>query len=147
MTAHAGSQELAADRDDRSTALVLGGGGARAAYQAGVLRFVTETFPEAAFPILSGVSAGAINVAYLANHVGDTSAAAEDLLQCWLDISSDQVFQAQSALSLSRIIHQPKVYRCRQWKRGLSEVVHSVVRQQYLRGACRKTGFGVDAGQ
>ena len=30
---------------------------------------------------------------------------------------------------------------------GLSEVVHSVVRQQYLRGACRKTGFGVDAGQ
>ena len=100
MTAHAGSQELAADRDDRSTALVLGGGGARAAYQAGVLRFVTEAFPEAAFPILSGVSAGAINVAYLANHVGDTCAAAEDLLQCWLDISSDQVFQAQSALSL-----------------------------------------------
>ena len=49
--------------------------------------------------------------------------------------------------SLPRIIHQPKVYRCRQMQEGLSEVVHSVVRQQYLRGACRKTGFGVDAGQ
>ncbi len=29
----------------------------------------------------------------------------------------------------------------------LSEVVHSVVRQQYFHGACRKAGFGVDAGQ
>ena len=32
-------------------------------------------------------------------------------------------------------------------KEGLSEVVHTVVRQQYLRGACRKAGFGVDEGQ
>ncbi len=84
----------------RSLALVLGGGGARAAYQAGVLRYITERRPELSFPILSGVSAGAINTSYLANHPGHVSRAAEDLLQCWLDISSDQVFAAQSALSL-----------------------------------------------
>lgn len=81
-------------------ALVLGGGGARAAYQAGVLRYITESCPNVCFPVLSGVSAGAINTTYLANHSGQIPKAAEDLLQCWLDISSDQVFAAQSALSL-----------------------------------------------
>ena len=85
---------------DRATALVLGGGGARAAYQAGVLRYITESCPDVCFPILSGVSAGAINTTYLANHRRLMPQAAEDLLQCWLDISSDQVFAAQSALSL-----------------------------------------------
>ena len=86
--------------NDRALALVLGGGGARAAYQAGVLRYITESIPGVSFPILSGVSAGAINTTYLANHPRQIPRAAEDLLQCWLDISSDQVFAAQSALSL-----------------------------------------------
>lgn len=83
-------------------ALVLGGGGARAAYQAGVLRYIEEEFPEAVFPIITGVSAGAINAAYLANHTGVEQGAAAGLAKCWFDISSDQVFQEESVLSLSR---------------------------------------------
>ncbi|HLF95005.1 MAG TPA: patatin-like phospholipase family protein, partial [Planctomycetota bacterium] len=47
-------------------ALVLTGGGARAAYQVGVLKAIAEAFPEMAIPIITGVSAGAINAAYLA---------------------------------------------------------------------------------
>ncbi|NIU67120.1 MAG: patatin, partial [Actinobacteria bacterium] len=46
--------------------LVLSGGGARAAYQVGVLSYISEHAPEIAYPILTGVSAGAINAAYLA---------------------------------------------------------------------------------
>ena len=51
-------------------ALLLTGGGARAAYQVGVLRSLVRIFPELHFPILTGVSAGAINVAMLANDTG-----------------------------------------------------------------------------
>jgi len=46
-------------------ALVLGGGGARAAYQAGVLRCLARHRPELRFPIVTGVSAGAINAIFL----------------------------------------------------------------------------------
>ena len=47
-------------------ALVLSGGGARAAYQVGVLRILAREFPEAIPDILTGVSAGGINAAFLA---------------------------------------------------------------------------------
>ena len=57
-------------RRDASPALALGGGGARAAYQAGVLRALARRFPDISFPILTGVSAGAIHTAHLANHAG-----------------------------------------------------------------------------
>ncbi|HEY6210375.1 MAG TPA: patatin-like phospholipase family protein, partial [Gemmatimonadales bacterium] len=56
--------------DSEGTALVLGGGGAHAAYQVGVLARIVERVPGLAFPILTGVSAGAINIAYLAAHRG-----------------------------------------------------------------------------
>ena len=88
------------ERKKAKTALILGGGGARAAYQAGAVHFIADAFPEASFDVLSGVSAGAINIAYLANHIGSTVDAANGLVKCWHDISSDQVFASQSALSL-----------------------------------------------
>ncbi|MGH7149667.1 MAG: patatin-like phospholipase family protein, partial [Planctomycetota bacterium] len=49
-------------------ALVMGGGGARAAYQVGFLRHLAEKRPDLAIPILTGVSAGGINAAFLATH-------------------------------------------------------------------------------
>ena len=51
-------------------ALVLGGGGARAAYQAGVIRWLAHHRPELRFPIITGVSAGAIN-AFLEGRTSD----------------------------------------------------------------------------
>ncbi|MEO6709235.1 MAG: patatin-like phospholipase family protein, partial [Planctomycetota bacterium] len=53
--------------NDGDLALALGGGGARAAYQAGFLHAVSKRFPDLGMPILTGVSAGAINTAFLAN--------------------------------------------------------------------------------
>ena len=50
--------------------LVLSGGGARAAYQVGVLSYITEKLPQVSFPIITGVSAGAINAAFMAGHRG-----------------------------------------------------------------------------
>ena len=60
-------------------AITLSGGGARAAYQVGVLRGLARHFPQARPEILTGESAGAINVAYLAAHRGALPEAVEDL--------------------------------------------------------------------
>ena len=44
--------------DNANLALVLSGGGARAAYQVGFLRYVASRYPDFAPGVLTGVSAG-----------------------------------------------------------------------------------------
>jgi NTE family protein len=75
-------------------ALLLAGGGARGAYQVGVLRALARAFPELHFPILTGVSAGAINTALLANSTDDFSSAVERLATQWQSLTLDQVFRS-----------------------------------------------------
>jgi NTE family protein len=76
-------------------ALLLVGGGARAAYQAGVLRSLARVFPHVRFPILNGVSAGAINVAMLANTSDEFLRTTERLVALWENLTLDQVFRTQ----------------------------------------------------
>jgi NTE family protein len=73
-------------------ALVLSGGGARAAYQAGAVAALAERLPELEFPILTGVSAGAINTIYLATHDGPLGAAATGLVDQWRRLTVDRVY-------------------------------------------------------
>ena len=73
-------------------ALVLGGGGARAAYQVGVLAGLAEAIPDLPVRILTGVSAGAINATFLANSVARPVDALHELEQCWLSLTVDEVF-------------------------------------------------------
>ncbi len=84
------------------TALALSGGGARAAYQAGVLSYIAQAFPETKFPILKGVSAGAINTSHLANHTGSFKAATEMMAESWQSLSIDQVFRTESTFNFFR---------------------------------------------
>ena len=86
----------------RQLGLVLAGGGARAAYQAGVLEYIQELAPETRFPIITGVSAGAINAAYMAGHAQE--AGAKGLADCWTSISGADVFVMESALHMVRRI-------------------------------------------
>src|SRR5262245_59957331 len=74
-------------------ALVLGGGGARAAYQAGFLRQLVREIPDLRFPIVTGVSAGAINAAFLANWAGSMLEGVEQLSVLWQGITPDQIFR------------------------------------------------------
>ncbi|MBI5109997.1 MAG: patatin-like phospholipase family protein [Rhodocyclales bacterium] len=86
--------------DAARTALILTGGGARAGYQAGVLKAIRELLPEPRqnpFPILCGTSAGAINAASLAVWAEDFDAAVENLLQVWENFSAHQVYRADPA--------------------------------------------------
>ena len=77
------------------TALVLSGGGARAAYQVGVLQAVSEIHPNLKwpFPIISGTSAGAVNAAALAAHPGTFKRSAHDLARTWQEMRIEQVFR------------------------------------------------------
>lgn len=74
-------------------AIVLSGGGARAAYQMGVLRGLAKRFPRMSFPIIAGVSAGAINAAFLAAHPGTTAEAALELAQLWGTLQVEDIFR------------------------------------------------------
>lgn len=81
------------------TALVMTGGGARAAYQVGVLQAVRDILPDDRrnpFPILCGTSAGAINVAALACGAQNFRAAVDDLVDVWWNFRSSQVYRTDA---------------------------------------------------
>ena len=83
----------------QKTGFVLTGGGARAAYQAGVLKGIAEIVGDAfgdAFPakILAGSSAGAINCAFLAARAESFTAAVEGLCQLWRELRTEQVIRS-----------------------------------------------------
>lgn len=82
--------------DHGELALVLTGGGARGAYQVGVLRGLARRFPGMRPPIITGVSAGAVNAAFLANHAGDMCAAADLLAELWGALVPSGVFRVDS---------------------------------------------------
>jgi NTE family protein len=78
-------------------AVVLAGGGARAAYQVGALVGIAERVgSDFHFPIVTGVSAGAINASYVASHAGPFETTVSTLAQAWLGLSSQSVFRADA---------------------------------------------------
>ena len=85
-----------------STGLVLMGGGARAAYQAGVLRALARIRREVCAPrhnpfgIIAGTSAGAINAAALACQADRFDMAVAGLVNVWRGFSADQVYRADA---------------------------------------------------
>lgn len=83
--------------DNARTALVLPGGGARAAYQAGVLTAISEQLPDDTanpFPILCGTSAGAINAVTLACHADNFRAGVAALNDVWRNMRAHHVYRA-----------------------------------------------------
>ena len=78
-------------------ALTLGGGGARGAYQAGVLRGLASRCPSLRFQILTGISAGAVNTIHLASGNPDLVVSADQLCDLWLRLTPGQVFDVRSA--------------------------------------------------
>ena len=80
--------------------LILTGGGARAAYQVGVLKAIAELLPDKVanpFPIICGTSAGAINAASLACFSRDFGQAVGYLLQVWENFHAHHVYRSDAA--------------------------------------------------
>lgn len=82
------------------TALILTGGGARAAYQVGVLIAVAELLPNPRvnpFPILCGTSAGAINAASVACLADNFGKAVEMVAHVWRSMHASHIYRADTA--------------------------------------------------
>lgn len=77
--------------------LILTGGGARAAYQVGVLRAIAAMLPKGArnpFPVICGTSAGAINAASLAVAARNFHEGVRQLVDVWENFHVDQVYRS-----------------------------------------------------
>jgi NTE family protein len=86
-----------------SIGLVLTGGGARAAYQVGVLEGIVEIRRQAGlasscnpFSIITGTSAGAINAAALACGADDFGSIVESMTKVWREFKVEQVYRIDS---------------------------------------------------
>lgn len=93
---------------DSKTALVLPGGGARGAFQVGVLKALAELLPSRStnpFPIISGTSAGAINSVVLASKARHFCLAVTELERVWGRFRSGQVFRTDSLTMLKSSLH------------------------------------------
>lgn len=80
--------------------LLLSGGGARAAYQVGVLRAIAELYPtgsKAPFSVISGTSAGSINAVALAGHDGNFSEKVQRIVDVWANFEIHHVFKSDIA--------------------------------------------------
>jgi NTE family protein len=89
--------QSAPPRKASKTALILSGGGARAAYQVGVLLAISELVPDPThnpFPIICGTSAGAINAATLACRADNFRAAVGDLVETWRQMHASHIYRA-----------------------------------------------------
>ncbi|MCH9763082.1 MAG: patatin-like phospholipase family protein [Gammaproteobacteria bacterium] len=98
-------------------ALYLAGGGARGAYQAGVLKAINHMFQPKTCPfsMISGVSIGSVNAAILAEHADDFNQGIEKLEALWHNIHCQQIYNASNyALTksimrnISRVMIKPR---------------------------------------
>jgi NTE family protein len=83
---------------NEKTGIVLPGGGARGAYQAGVLKAVREILPGGChpFPVICGTSAGAINAAVLASHAHEFSVGVERLEHFWSTMHCSRIYRTDA---------------------------------------------------
>ncbi len=88
--------------------LLLTGGGARNAYQVGVLKAIAEmhtTHRHSPFQVISGTSAGAINAGVLGARTSHFSAAVEELERVWSRLHIPQIYRTESVATLRSAAH------------------------------------------
>lgn len=96
------------EKGRKSVALVLPGGGARGAFQVGVLKAIAELVPKAArnpFAVLSGTSAGAINAVVIASKARRFRHAIAELEQVWGNFRCHHVYRTDNLTMLKSSLH------------------------------------------
>ncbi len=91
-----------------TTALVLPGGGARGAFQVGVLKAIAELLPKGTinpFGIISGTSSGAINTVVLASKARRFRVAVAELERVWGNFRCHQVYRTDRLTMLRSSLH------------------------------------------
>ena len=88
--------------------LVLTGGGARSAYQVGVLKGIADLLRRGSacpFPIITGTSAGAVSAIALASDAAHFRRSVTAIERVWRDFRVHQVFKADAASMLKSGLH------------------------------------------
>ena len=91
-----------------SRGLVLTGGGARAAYQVGVLKGIAAILPRSVynpFPIICGTSAGAINALSIAGRAGPFRLRASKLESIWHNLRASDVYRTDALALATNFFH------------------------------------------
>jgi len=83
-------------------AFVMTGGGARAAYQVGVLRYIASTHPDLGPAVLAGASAGAINAAEIASTPGTFADGVARSIEIWRRLRVEDVFRVDAVSLVSQ---------------------------------------------
>ena len=94
--------------ESNKPALVLPGGGARGAFQVGVLKALAEILPRSSvnpFSVISGTSAGAVNSVVLASKAGHLRSAVAELEQVWAHFRCHQVYKTDHLTMLKSSLH------------------------------------------
>jgi NTE family protein len=90
------------------TALVMPGGGARGAFQVGVLKAIAEMLPKGTqnpFAIISGTSAGAVNSVVLASKARRFRVATAELERVWANFRCHHVYRTDHLTMLKSSMH------------------------------------------
>lgn len=85
------------NQSNHKTSLMLPGGGARGAYQVGVIQAIMEMMPDGfRFPVVNGTSAGAINAAVMASHAKNQKHGIARLHHFWTSIHCHDVYRTDA---------------------------------------------------
>jgi NTE family protein len=103
-------------------AVMLTGGGARAAYQVGLIRGLAQHFPNLQFRIVTGVSAGAINAMFLAGRRGSLAEKADQLRDLWCALECSHIWRFDWARLVPFRSALSSVFWRRKWSRPSSIV-------------------------
>ena len=105
------SASVSAKPNPPRRAIVLSGGGARGAYEAGVLRFILDELPrrhgvDPNFEIVCGTSVGAIHAAFIAATAGQTTGRGPGLVKIWEDLQVGEIFRfsARDLIAMPRML-------------------------------------------
>src|SRR5262249_34046184 len=91
------TKDLKVQQGRKNIALVLSGGGARGAYEAGILHYVRTMLPSKSryrtFETHCGSSVGAINTCYLAATAHDLDLQAKEIRNLWVNLKADNIYR------------------------------------------------------
>ncbi len=140
MQKSAGSFAAHVSPDRNNLAVLLTGGGARAAYQVGLIKGIARHFPNLHFQIITGVSAGAFNAVFLASK-GSLANKAEGLERVWCELTCNSIYRFEWHILNPLWSALASVFPGRKWSRP-----HGLLDTTPLRHLLYRI-FGSGAGQ
>ena len=124
-------------------AIMLTGGGARAAFQVGLLCGLARHFPNLRFQVITGVSAGAINAIFLASHEGTLPEQTTALADVWRDLQCQHVFKPNYTALVPFIERKPHgIFNAGPLAALLRRVFHTPKRGEPIEGIKRNLASG-----